>query len=378
LTSTRATPFSAEIPINGYADQAGKLVIKLVSRGGTNAVVEIDQISLTLSDDPDNDGLTTDQEIALGTNPLVSDTDGDELSDGDEANIYHTKPTVGDSDGDGISDGGEIAGGSDPLNAYSRPGSINFANISTRLSVGTGDNAMIGGFIITGTHTKTVVVRGIGPSLPLPGVLADPVIEVYDGGGVLRGTNDNWNDAQTKQQIIENGLAPVNDLESALLGTINPGAYTVVVRGKNNGTGVGLFEVYDVDQTVDSKLANISTRGFVDTGDNVMIGGTIIVGSTSTQVLIRAIGPSLTNLGVPNALQDPTLELHDENGDLLDANDDWQDSPNKQAIINTTIAPTDDRESAVLATLPPGAYTAVVRGSGNSTGVALVEAYQLP
>jgi PKD repeat protein len=311
-----------------------------------------------------------------------------------------------DFDGDGIIDSTEA----NPTHVYSRPGvytvtltasgpngsdtrtevsSIKvelpnqLANISTRLPVGTGDNAMIGGFIITGSQPKTVIVRGIGPSLgPLgvPNTLADPVIEVHDSSGALipGAINDNWQDAATKQQIIDSGLAPTNDLESALLGTINPGAYTVIVRGKDGGTGNGVFEVYDLDRTQDSKLGNISTRGFVNTDDNVMIGGTIIIGSTPTQVLFRAIGPSLTNFGVPNALQDPSLELHDGNGGLLEANDNWQDSPNKQAIIETTIAPTNDRESAILRTLGPGAYTAIVRGTGNSTGVAVVEAYQLP
>jgi uncharacterized repeat protein (TIGR01451 family) len=256
---------------------------------------------------------------------------------------------------------------------------VNLGNIATRLAVGLGDNAMIGGFIITGTQPKTVIVRGIGPSLAafgVQGALSDPVIEVYDSGGVLRGTNDNWNDAETRQQIINSGLAPTNELESALWGTINPGAYTVVVRGKDNGTGVGLFEVYDLNQSSDSKLANISTRGFVNAGDNVMIGGTIIVGSSPTKVLIRAIGPSLTSFGVPNALQDPKLELHDSNGALIASNDNWR-SDQEADISATTVPPTDDRESAILRTLWPGAYTAIVRGSGNSTGVALVEAYQL-
>jgi hypothetical protein len=249
-------------------------------------------------------------------------------------------------------------------------------NISTRLRVGTGANAMIGGFIITGTEPKTVIVRGIGPSLPVPGALADPVIEVHGSSGELLATNDNWSDDPNRQYVIDSGIAPTNDLESALFGVINPGAYTVVVRGKNDATGIGSFEVYDLDPTVDSKLANISTRGFVETGDNVMIGGTIIIGSAPTRVLLRAIGPSLTNFGVPNALQDPTLELHDGNGALMASNDNWR-SDQEAEISATTIAPTNDLESAILQTLPPGAYTAIVRGSGNSTGVAVVEAYQL-
>jgi hypothetical protein len=165
-------------------------------------------------------------------------------------------------------------------------------------------------------------------------------------------------------------------LESALWGTINPGAYTVVVRGKNDATGIGLFEVYDLDPTVDSKLANISTRGFVETGDGVMVGGAIIVGSAPTRVLLRAIGPSLTNFGVPNALQDPTLELHDGNGALSASNDNWR-SDQEAEIIATTIPPTNDLESAIVRDLAPGNYTAIVRGVNSTTGIAVVEAYGL-
>jgi hypothetical protein len=247
------------------------------------------------------------------------------------------------------------------------------ANISTRVSVQTGDNAMIGGFIITGPETKTVIVRGIGPSLPVPGALADLVIEVHGSSGELLATNDNWRAALTSQDIIASGLAPASDLESALYGTINPGAYTVVIRGRNDATGLALFEVYDLDHTADSKLANVSTRGFVGTGDNVMIGGTIIVGSA--RVLLRAIGPSLTNL-VPNALGDPVLELHDGNGGLITVNDDWRDDQEAD-IIATGLPPLNDLESAIVRDLAPGPYTAILRGKDNTTGVAVVEVYNL-
>jgi uncharacterized delta-60 repeat protein len=242
-------------------------------------------------------------------------------------------------------------------------------NISTRLLVQTGDNAMIGGFIITGTEPKTVIVRGIGPSLTLPGALADPVIEVHGSTGQLLATNDNWNDSITRQQIIDSGLAPANDLESALWGIISPGAYTVVVRGQNNTTGIGLFEVYDLDQTVDSKLGNVSTRGFVGTGDNVVIGGTIITGTMPTRVLLRAIGPSLTNFGVPGPLSDPTLELHDGNGAVIGTNDNWRDDQQVE-IIATGLPPSNNLESAIVIDLQPGGYTAIVRGKNNMTGVA--------
>ena len=162
----------------------------------------------------------------------------------------------------------------------------------THTEIQTIDNAMIGGFIISGTQPKTVVVRGLGPSLPVAGALPDPVIEVHGPTGEVLATNDNWNDAATRQQIIDSGLAPTNDLESALWGVINPGAYTVVIRGKNDATGLGLFEVYDLDHSANSKLGNLSTRGFVDTGDDVMIGGTIIVGEAPSRILLRAIGDS--------------------------------------------------------------------------------------
>jgi hypothetical protein len=252
-------------------------------------------------------------------------------------------------------------------------------NISTRMHVGTGDDAMIGGFIITGTQKKAVIVRGIGPSLEafgIQGALADPQIEIHDSSGQLIAFNDNWREDVNSQEVINYNIEPQSELEAALWGVMDPGAYTVVVRGTDDSSGVGVFEVYDLNQTVDSKLANISTRGFVNTGDNVMIGGTIIIGSNPAKVLVRGIGPSLTNAGVLNALQDPTLELHNGNGALIASNNNWRDSQEAE-IIGTTIPPTDNRESAILVNLAPGAYTAIVRGAGNSTGVAVVEAYQL-
>ena len=252
-------------------------------------------------------------------------------------------------------------------------------NISTRLNVLTGDNVLIGGFIITGTTPKQVIVRAIGPSLGAFGVvgaLADPVLELHlpDSSVV---TNDNWRSTQ-EQEIIDSNLAPTDDLESAIIATLPPGGYTAILSGNNGGTGVGLVEAYDLDQAA-GQLANISTRGFVDTDDNVMIGGFIVGGGsdgTTATVLVRAIGPSLTDFGVPGALQDPTLELHDGNGNTLMTNDNWKDDQ-EAAIAATTLQPTNDLESAILATLPTGAYTAIVRGQNNTTGVGLVEVYNL-
>jgi hypothetical protein len=249
------------------------------------------------------------------------------------------------------------------------------ANISTRLRVRPGDNTMIGGFIVTGTDPKTIAVRGLGPSLPLAGALPDPVIDLYSSSGDLLASNDDWRSDLSSQEIVGSGLQPANELESALWVTIDPGAYTVVVRGKNDAIGIGLFEVYDLDQTVESKLANISTRGFVETGNNVMIGGTIIVGS-SPRILFRALGPSLSDFGVPQALGDPTLELYDGNGQTIATNDNWRDTQ-EQEILATGIPPSNDLESAIVWDLAPGPYTAIVRGQDNTTGVGLIEVYDL-
>src|ERR1043165_9110971 len=253
----------------------------------------------------------------------------------------------------------------------------NLANLSTRLKVDTGDNALIGGFIITGTQPKKVIVRAIGPSLSLPGKLEDPTLELYGPSGLLE-LNDNWVQSPNRQAVIDSGVAPTNDLEAAIVRTLpaNGAAYTAIVRGANNTTGIGVVQAYDLDRTVDSKLANISTRGLVQTGDNVLIAGTIVTGAAPQRVLIRAIGPSLS---LPGKLADPTLELRDANGGLMQANDNWQDSPDKQAIIDTTIPPTNPAESAIVAALPAGgaSYTAIVKGANGATGIGVVEVYAL-
>ena len=252
-------------------------------------------------------------------------------------------------------------------------------NISTRLNVQTGDNVLIGGFIISGTAPKKVIVRGIGPSLSLAGVegvLANPTLELHEPDGTVV-INDNWKDTQ-EQEIIDSTIPPTNDFESAIVDTLDPGAYTVILAGKNGTTGVGLVEGYDLDQAADSQFANISTRGFVETESNVMIGGFILGGGSGTaNVIIRALGPSLTQSGVSGALADPTLELHDENGAVVRSNDNWKDTQQTE-IEATGIPPQNDLESALVATLNPGPYTAIVAGKGGPTGVGLVEVYQLP
>jgi CSLREA domain-containing protein len=248
---------------------------------------------------------------------------------------------------------------------------VTLANLSTRLRSERGDNVLIGGFIISGSQPKKLMIRGIGPSLPLQERLANPVLELFNSSGEIIAANDNWNDAPNRQEILDSSIAPSHELESAILVTLQPDAYTARVRGVDDATGVALAELYDLDRTSASKLANISTRGRVQTGDDVMIGGFIVVGADSERVVIRAIGPSLPMSG---ALQDPLLELYDANGTLLRTNDNWRDEQEAE-ITATGIPPRHDAESAIVATLFPAAYTAVVRGKSNTTGVALVEVY---
>jgi glucose/arabinose dehydrogenase len=255
-------------------------------------------------------------------------------------------------------------------------------NLSTRLRVQTGDNVLIGGFILIGSAPKKVMLRAIGPSLTingqsLPGRLSDPTLTLFDGAGNSLATNDNWMDSPQKQQIIDSTIAPTDPKESAIIASLQPGNYTAIMSGSGGTTGIGVVELYDLDQSAPANPANISTRGFVDTGDNVMIGGFIVGGSQSRTVLVRAIGPELSAAGVPGSLQDPTLELRNGSGTLLASNDNWKSDQQTQ-IAATGLAPTDDREAAILSTpLAPGNYTAIVRGSGGTTGVALVEVYQL-
>lgn len=252
------------------------------------------------------------------------------------------------------------------------------ANISTRVFVGAGNDAAIGGFIVQGTESKQVVIRAIGPSLAGAGVagsLADPALQLFDSAGAQLASNDNWR-VPNEAAVQQTKLAPTDDRESAIVKTLAPGAYTAVAHGKNNASGVALVEVYDLQHSASSKLANISTRGFVGTGGNVMIGGTIVIGPDPARVLFRAIGPTLATAGITNALANPQLDLFDRNGARIGSNDDWK-STQQTAITAIGLAPGADHESAVIADLPPGGYTAVVSGVGGTAGVALVEAYHL-
>ena len=253
-------------------------------------------------------------------------------------------------------------------------------NISTRLDVETGSNVGIGGFIVTGSDSKEVIIRGLGPSLAAVGVqgpLPNPVLELHllDGSTI---TNDNWRDTQ-EAEIKATGLAPTDDAEAAIVATLDPGAYTAVLSG-NDSTGVGLVEVYALDQGAASELANVSTRGFVGTGDNAMIGGVIIGpnGGPDATLVVRAIGPTLGDFGVTGSLADPTLALHNSDGTLIASSNDWQDDPGQAADIEAAgLAPGDPRESAIYITAPTGSYTAIVTGNNGTTGVALVEIYDV-
>ncbi|MFN2475888.1 MAG: DUF1800 family protein [Chthoniobacterales bacterium] len=249
-------------------------------------------------------------------------------------------------------------------------------NLSTRMVVQNGDNVLIGGFIISGTGSKRVVLRAIGPSLQVPGTLADPTLELFDASGRSIAFNDNWRTAEAA--ILATKLAPAKDQESALVADLDPGSYTTVVRGVNS-TGVALVEIYDISPDAStSRIANLATRGTVLTGDNVMIGGFIVRGSASKRMILRARGPSLYLNGqpIPGRLSDPAIELHDADGAKISANDSWRSSQQTE-IEASTLALSDDREAALIATLPQGNYTAVVRGAGNTTGIALLEMYDL-
>jgi hypothetical protein len=241
---------------------------------------------------------------------------------------------------------------------------------------------MIGGFIITGNAPKSLILRGIGPSLTNLGIsdaLADPVLALRGASGATIYQNENWQDDPAQSaQISAAGLAPQDSRESGIASTLSPGAYTAILTGANQTTGVGLVEIYDINPAADSRLGNISTRGFVQSGSNVMIGGFILGGASgNTRVAVRGIGPSLSQ-SLSNRLSDPTLELHDSNGTMLASNDNWQDDPASAAQLTATgLALQNNLESGIFLSLPPGAFTAILAGRNGGTGVGLVEVYNL-
>jgi hypothetical protein len=260
------------------------------------------------------------------------------------------------------------------------PGSL--GNISTRLRVLGGDNALIGGMIATGTADKKVIIRAIGPTLTdfgLPGALQDPTLELFQGNTPVA-SNDDWRNSPQQAEIANSGFAPNKDAESAIIATLTPNQnYTAIVRGKNGQTGIGVVEAFDLDQAASSKLGNISTRGFVDVDDNVMIAGLIVSPSNgnNVKVLVRALGPTLGDFGVPGVLANPTLDLVNASGTVLRTNDNWKESQRPE-IEAAGLAPSHDEESVIIETISPGAYTAIVRGSGRTTGIGLVEVYNIP
>jgi hypothetical protein len=338
--------------------------------------------------------------LTLQTNYCIGDTVGLILVSGSIINLDFTgSPDViaslvvnGVSQPTGIY-GGPTSGAPHILPEFEGAGTVHvrpstLGNISTRAFVQTGANVMIGGFIIQGPFYKEVVIRAIGPELTrygIPNPLANPILELHDATGALIASNYDWQHTiiggiitiDEVEWIRSSGHAPTDPRESAIIAVLPPGNYTTIVRGTDNMTGVALVEVYDLDYVRDTVLGNVSTRSFVQTGADVMIGGFIIEGTGPKRVIVRAIGPELTQHGVPNALADPILDLHNNTGVLISSNDNWTDAPNVQDIINSGHAPTDPRESAIITTLPPGNYTAIVRGVSNTTGVALVEVYDL-
>jgi cyclophilin family peptidyl-prolyl cis-trans isomerase len=347
-------PFDS-IPLRNYTGSNPVKVANLVSIPG------IAQISpLSFSAQSDNASVSV---AVSGTKLLVV---------GNNVGTAHVTVTATDFDGGTVSQMFTV-------NVVTAPGRM--VNLATRMQVGTGDNALIAGFIMRGSSPKRLAIRAIGPSSGLPGPVANPTLELHDNTGTIA-TNDNWGDAANKQDVSDIGLAPGSPNESVILTTVPSStsgvAYTAVMRDANNSTGLGVVEVYDLDSGPGSNLLNISTRGQVGVDPNALIAGLILGGADSKTVLVRAIGPSLTGFGVPNALTNPTLELRNAQGGLIDSNDDWMNSPQKTQIQNSALAPTDSKESAVVQTLAAGQYTAVVHGANGGTGVGSVEVYQLP
>ena len=256
------------------------------------------------------------------------------------------------------------------------PPGVQLVNVAGRMLVGTANDVGIGGFIMQGAAAKRVLIRAIGPSLPgsIANPLQDPVLELHDSSGAVT-TNDNWQSSQ-QSEIEATGIAPTDTRESAIIATLPAGNHTAIIKGAGNSTGVGVIEIYDLQPT-QGQLGNLSTRANVQTGDNALIAGIIVSAGEARRVLFRGIGPQLKAQGVPTALDDTTLEVHDVNGVLLASNDNWKDASNATEINATGIAPTIDAESAALPSLSPGRYTAIVRGANNTAGVGLAEAYKL-
>jgi len=249
-------------------------------------------------------------------------------------------------------------------------------NIATRGMVGSGDNVLIGGLVIQGSESKTILIRARGPALAAAGVggaLSDPNIFLFSGPTLID-QNDDW-EGHPNMNLIPQNLMPSDSRESVMVKTLVPGAYTAIVTGVNGEEGIGLIEVFELSDTGETRLINIATRGFVGTGDSVMIAGLVISGTGFEKVVLRAKGPSLTALGVNGALLDPQLILF-SGTTIIDSNDNWQDHPDMSKIPEN-LRPVDDLESVIYKELAPGAYTAIVIGTANATGVAIVEVFEI-
>jgi hypothetical protein len=252
-------------------------------------------------------------------------------------------------------------------------------NISTRGMISSGDNTLIAGFIISGTETKKVALRTLGPSLAAAGVsdpLADPQLKLFDASGAVIASNDDWQSDPSMSELSADGLAPTNSAEAATIQTLAPGAYTVVATGKGDSSGIGLVEAYDLSPDASSRLANISTRSFVGTGDSVLISGFIVGDVSSATVIVRALGPSLGST-VSDPLSDPQITVYDNNGSAIASNDNWQDNVNSPDVQKNGLAPSDSAESALVLRLPAGAYTTIVDGADGQSGISLLEVYNL-
>ena len=359
-----AGPDFASIPLRNYtaADYNSGKAVTVANFVSIPGIARISPLSFSAVSDNANVSVTVS-----GTKLLVG---------GNQVGTANITVTATDFDGAMVSD-------TFTVNVLAPPGRL--VNLSTRMQVGTGDNALIAGFIMSGSASKRLAVRALGPSLTalgVPNALANPILELRDSTGATIATNDDWGSAANNQDVTDVGLAPGSPQESAILTTVPSSttgtAYTAIMRGLNDTTGVGVVEVYDLDSGPSSTLLNISTRGQVGVDPNALIGGFILGGTESKQIFVRAIGPSLTQFGIPNALANPTLELRNAQGGLVDSNDDWMNSPQKTQIENSGLAPTRTEESAVLQTLAAGQYTAIVRGADGGTGIGSVEVYQLP
>jgi sugar lactone lactonase YvrE len=310
-----------------------------------------------------------------GPHGLVFDQSGDLFSaDYKTGNIYRFTPA-----GTRTTFASGLSNPANLLFEPARASANNLLNLSTRAFVGTQTGVLIGGFILQGTAQATLVLRAIGPSLTAQGIsgaVEDPSLELHDSSGALLVSNDNWQSGPDGAAIQRTGLAPTDPHESAIRTTVPAGAYTAIVSGVAGTSGVGLMEIYDLQQTT-SRAGNLSTRGTVLSGDNVMIAGCIVGGSASKSLVVRALGPSLLNHGVNDALGNPHLGFFDANGAVVSTNEDWQGGPDATAIQNLGLAPESPLEAAVLVTLAPGAYTGIESPAPQDSGVGLIEIYDL-